>query len=122
MAGRRRRPLRNRCLIASSLGFGGKGTAEGRAAHPPLGYGAAEHRRAAVPGRTGEGIGRGGPAASPRGRATRGQPVYAAKIRVNSYGDCAMPLQVGESVPSGQPPLSRPTDQNAIRPTWLACA
>src|SRR5437879_2202392 len=36
--------------------------------------------------------------------------------------DCAMPLQVGCTEPFGQPPLSRPSDQNASRPTCCPLA
>src|SRR6266508_4819806 len=41
---------------------------------------------------------------------------------VNSKFDCEILLQVGETPPPGQPPLSRPTDQNANDSMWLSVA
>ncbi len=45
------------------------------------------------------------------GRSHTCQPVNALKMPVNSYVLWLTPLHVGERVPFGQPPLSRPTDQ-----------
>src|SRR6266508_4122675 len=41
---------------------------------------------------------------------------------VNWYVDWAIELQVGDTPPPGQPPLSRPTDQKASSPMWVALA
>src|SRR5262245_46977590 len=55
-------------------------------------------------------------------RGGRAQPVKPLKMLVNWYGDWEIELHVGDTPPPGQPPLSRPTDQNASAPTWLALA
>jgi hypothetical protein len=56
---------------------------------------------------------------SGRPRPRRHQPVKPLKMFVNSYVLWLMPLHVGCTLPFGQPPLSRPTDQKPIEPTWF---
>ena len=48
------------------------------------------------------------------GLGTDGEEVaYSLKILLNSNSVCAILEQSGETPPAGQPPLSRPRDQNA---------